>query len=253
MNQHTEVVIPRATRVLLIWWCIPCAHRHLDISGYLIRHSRYALPYHEIPSLPLFFLLFYWLLVRDIVIHYSILQHHEFPWDDILIVCYAAATAAAGSQPFLYAAGGGGSNTRGGGIPSRYNSMCNVWTLLECLMKSCLISNNGLESYLPPHLNLNLLRLVSAFHLFLLFFIFHNLCRTIVYFFLLFFSYNSIKFTTDISLYRTFSSPLMMYIYFQFLFQLGGISFINYGKKSISLWLEIKIFHNFDYLYFICH
>ena len=104
------------------------------------------------PTSPLLLLL-HRLLGRDIVIHYSILQHHEFPWDDILIVCYTATTAAAGSQPLLYAAGGGGSNTRIEGVPSRYNSMCNVWTLLECLMKSCLISNNGLEPFLRSYLN----------------------------------------------------------------------------------------------------
>jgi len=33
-----------------------------------------------------------------------------------------------------------------------YDSMCNVWTLPECLMKSCLISNNASErSHLNPH------------------------------------------------------------------------------------------------------
>lgn len=84
---------------LLIWWCIPCAHSHLDISG-LSRSTlslcfsyttKYALYVLSSPSpYPSFTPTSLRLLVRDIVIHYSILQHHEFPWDDIRIVCFAA-------------------------------------------------------------------------------------------------------------------------------------------------------------------
>lgn len=78
------------------------ARSHLDISDYLSpptlcltaprnarspyrRFTQFAPIYSSLP-----FLSAVLLSRRDIVIHYSILRHHEFLRDDILIVCCAA-------------------------------------------------------------------------------------------------------------------------------------------------------------------
>lgn len=100
----------------------------------------------------------------DIVIHYSILRHHEFPRDDILIVrraanrqhtaihgrswaretrgrrCWQTGQRGCGESSEVTAGVRDGARQTKG---HKYNSMYNVWTLLECLMKSCLISNNA--------------------------------------------------------------------------------------------------------------
>jgi len=150
--------------VLLIWWCIPCARSHLDISGYLspptlcltaLRNAR-SLPCHRLtwlPSIPLTDPLTsalprYSYTLFDIAVsrvprgRYS----HCMPCRHNTLVGrrerHKVDDAPECRRIVWDSDGGTGRETRSP-RERKYNSMYNVWTLLECLMKSCLISNNA--------------------------------------------------------------------------------------------------------------